>query len=529
MLWQVLAGTTALVAGVVISVLRPSFAVFGLLMAGAGATSMLVTIVGEHARRNAAFVEFAGRVQALDAELTAASARQTITLREVSPDEATLRAILQERRPRLWERRAGDPDALMLRVGTGTVRSLVTVEERWTAMTGRHLGTEVDDVVRAHDRLVDVPICVTGTSGHVVALVGPAELTEPLLARMLLEAAVLNPPSQLRVAVLADSPAWAWARWLPHVAHDLDGAVTRRLADANALALRLLDAEQPDGAPSPGRAPTSNTLVAVVGAAMSAPNVIELMRRGLPDGSRIIATAANAHQLPGGIATVVDCAADGTATIVGEQPFAPLEPFRLIGLPVTTAERLSMDFASIDTDALAVSSASRGLVELATGAALTTLDVAAAWRPGRRGVSTPIGTADDGSSMILDFRRDGPHGMIAGTTGSGKSELLQTLLAGLASTHPPEQLNLFLIDFKGGATFSPMAALPHVVGLVTDLESDGELAVAARSPRWTPRSSDASGCSTQLRSRTSSSTSNSTRPPPRHCRACWSSSTSSPC
>jgi S-DNA-T family DNA segregation ATPase FtsK/SpoIIIE len=89
---------------------------------------------------------------------------------------------------------------------------------------------------------------------------------------------------------------------------------------------------------------------------------------------------------------------------------------------------------------------------------------------------TPLGLAADGPAT-LDLVRDGPHALIAGTTGSGKSELLRTLVAGLAANHPPDQLGFVLIDYKGGAAFAECAALAHTAGVVTDL--DGHLAARA--------------------------------------------------
>jgi S-DNA-T family DNA segregation ATPase FtsK/SpoIIIE len=98
------------------------------------------------------------------------------------------------------------------------------------------------------------------------------------------------------------------------------------------------------------------------------------------------------------------------------------------------------------------------------------------WRPSEA-LTVPIGVTDAGDVLTLGLRRDGPHGLVAGTTASGKSELLQTILAGLAATHPPEQVGFVLIDYKGGAAFSDMARLPHALGVVTDL--DGRLAARA--------------------------------------------------
>lgn len=87
----------------------------------------------------------------------------------------------------------------------------------------------------------------------------------------------------------------------------------------------------------------------------------------------------------------------------------------------------------------------------------------------RNFMAAPIGWSD-GEIIYLDLPADGPHGLIAGTTGSGKSELMRCLVASLAFTASPEQLNFVLIDYKGGSAFDACAGLPHVVGLVTDLD-----------------------------------------------------------
>src|SRR4029078_10538615 len=78
-----------------------------------------------------------------------------------------------------------------------------------------------------------------------------------------------------------------------------------------------------------------------------------------------------------------------------------------------------------------------------------------------------IGVAGDGV-VDIDLDRDGPHALMAGTTGAGKSELLRTLVVGLAAASSPEHLTFVLIDYKGGSTFDACARLPHVVGVVTD-------------------------------------------------------------
>ncbi|AWB88850.1 FtsK/SpoIIIE domain-containing protein [Salinibacterium hongtaonis] len=90
----------------------------------------------------------------------------------------------------------------------------------------------------------------------------------------------------------------------------------------------------------------------------------------------------------------------------------------------------------------------------------------------QRGLSVAF-AVDEGGAVILDIVRDGPHAVIGGTTGSGKSELLISWVLALARRYPPDVVNLLLVDFKGGASFADVEQLQHCVGVVTDLDRDG--------------------------------------------------------
>jgi S-DNA-T family DNA segregation ATPase FtsK/SpoIIIE len=101
---------------------------------------------------------------------------------------------------------------------------------------------------------------------------------------------------------------------------------------------------------------------------------------------------------------------------------------------------------------------------------LDAAQIAASWAAG---AIHPLGTAADGAPVVLDLARDGPHALVAGTSGSGKSEFLRALMLAEAVRTPPDRLGIVGLDHKGGATFRDLEHLPHVVGVATDLDAAG--------------------------------------------------------
>ncbi|MBT2531859.1 FHA domain-containing protein [Arthrobacter sp. ISL-48] len=103
---------------------------------------------------------------------------------------------------------------------------------------------------------------------------------------------------------------------------------------------------------------------------------------------------------------------------------------------------------------------------------LSPADTSSRWAASRlsQGLVVPVGQGTDGK-RVLDLQTDGPHLLVAGTTGSGKSELLRSLTLALALSYPPDRINFLFVDFKGGSCLGPLTGLPHGVGIITDLTS----------------------------------------------------------
>ena len=140
------------------------------------------------------------------------------------------------------------------------------------------------------------------------------------------------------------------------------------------------------------------------------------------------------------------------------------------------ARRLAPRYTADEPEARDALSQSTELVDLLGIGDVRDFEAESAWRPRlqRDRLRVPIGVDESGAVVALDIKESaqqgmGPHGLVIGATGSGKSELLRTLVLALAMTHSPEALNFVLVDFKGGATFAGMADMPHVSAVITNL------------------------------------------------------------
>ncbi len=275
------------------------------------------------------------------------------------------------------------------------------------------------------------PVVVDLGGSGVLGVVGPAESTAGVLSAVVGQLVVGCPPSGLRVEHTAPpgSGDWAWLDLLPH-----------RRSDAHPV-LVVPDADAPEAA-------------ARITAALSA-------------GGLVLAATSAAARLPEGCDRWVEARGGGVHVLT-----TPDGRQRLVGDAVGPAwrDRLGRALAPLREDGAVGSTLPRTLplAEVVGADALTPGGLAHRWSTSR-GPTAVVGRRADGL-LTLDLATDGPHVLVGGTTGSGKSEFLRTLVTALALDSPPEALTLLLVDFKGGAAFGPCADLPHVVGMVTDLD-----------------------------------------------------------
>ena len=391
--------------------------------------------------------------------------------------------------PRLWERRASHDDFARVRIGLGSRAATLEflppatkpVEdlEPLSAISLRRFS-------EAYRSVNGIPVAVGLRSFTSVELAGEDGAALALARALLAQLTTFHPPDELRVALLVTAeaqPGWDWVKWLPHTAHpdvhDGTGPVPVLATDHDEL-LELLgpsitERDEHDKSSLPS---VSEPFVVVVAHQVDVPahsplrgaglrNVVLLDVTGaLPGGQRVLRlTCADGRvTFPAGEDTAT-AVADAMTPASAEHLARRLAGYRVGGSLEVVERPFEEDFE---------------LTSLLGVRDLHTYDVASLWRTRtaqRDRLSVPIGVTEDGEVVELDLKESaqggmGPHGLLIGATGSGKSELLRTLVCGLAATHSSEILNMVLVDFKGGATFKGMDALPHTAAVITNLADE---------------------------------------------------------
>ncbi|MCU1408283.1 MAG: hypothetical protein JWM23_363 [Microbacteriaceae bacterium] len=366
-------------------------------------------------------------------------------------------------------------------LGSGAIPSGVQLDmavdaPHVAAAGGEELAQRASDVRASAVTLTAAPVTADLIGG--VGLVGPQLLVRAAARGLLIQAAHALPPDR---ALFTVPGSWSWAVALPH-----------RHARAPAWEVVLTNFRHNEPGSLPGSAPGRLPWPGVGPAAGQRDDVQATGQRddvqatGRPT-RLLIALAEHPDDLPDQCATLLRLHGPQRAEILrspSHEPGLTLQPelvsecdalaaasalgdrARHAGLvtpptplpqSVTLAELLPRPAPTAGT-------AETGPGAAPTGPAAATRDTAATPT-----LDCPIGLSEAGP-VSIDLVRDGPHAVIGGTTGSGKSELLVSWVASMAARYRPTDVTFLLVDFKGGAAFAPLLTLPHCVGLITDLD-----------------------------------------------------------
>ena len=423
-----------------------------------------------------------------------AAGEQRLALQYSGPAPRSLPSLVAAGSDQIWQRSPADAGFGCVRFATGTqalsVR-LVPPETKPIEDLDPLCAGALRRFIRAQGQVPGLPVEVSLRSVTRIVPTGDPGAVRALVRSLIAQVAVMHSPADVRISVCGAAdrmPQWEWIKWLPHNRHpterDAAGAVRLMAPSLGALEPMLQLHDRPRFTPGGARsAPGSLPLHVVLldGAArdpgtdaggVNGVVVIDLSAADAPGAAAPGPTTLGLRVTPGGVYRlppdgttetligVPDALSHAEAEALGRQ-LAPMRPAATGG----PAE-----------DALALNTTLTSLLGIDS---LLTLDVAALRRARapRDQLRVPIGNDADGQPVELDIKESaqggmGPHGLVVGATGSGKSELLRTLVLGLAITHSAEDLNFVLVDFKGGATFLGLDRLPHVSAVITNLADE---------------------------------------------------------
>jgi S-DNA-T family DNA segregation ATPase FtsK/SpoIIIE len=444
------------------------------------------------------YLRYLGTVRKLARE---AAVQQRAALLWEHPDPDALPALAEER-SRVWEHMVTDPEFLQVRYGVCSQPlslELVPPDSAPIDQVDPAAASALHRLLAVHRVQPNLPAAVDLRAFDRIEVCGPEEEARSLARAMICSAASFQSPEHLAIAVLASEESlteWDWVKWLPHAlsGRDSDAVGPRRMVSTSLAELATLLpadlAERPRfGAGE--RPPDPHVLFVVDGAELPPGNHV-IPPDGL-HGMTVLDLPARWDELQD--SSRLRLLFDDGAVLEDGRPV--ISALRLRETPVragadqsdlATAEAVARRLAPLHVVTAGVEAEPSSTAEIAGPSDFMDLlglgdvhryDATAAWRtrPARDRLRVPIGLGDGGTMVHLDIKESaqqgmGPHGLVIGATGSGKSEFLRTLVLGLALTHSPEQLNMVLVDFKGGATFAGMSDMPHVSAVITNLANE---------------------------------------------------------
>ncbi len=430
----------------------------------------------------------------------------------IDPDPIDLEERVRQR-AYLWERRPEDPDFLMVRVGKGRQPLSVKIEFPSQQKTSSPLTQELQQLKDDFAFVKDVPCSIPLTKVKSLGITGRRQDVAAFTHGMLCQIAVHHSPQEVRILGIyptSQKHDWEWLQQLPHTVPLKMGKQRRLVAEGQEEANQVLNilleelsrraskleeeaASEKKRSESKSAAPgiALPHLVVIVHDYVEVrqhPTLTNAFKLGEQLGVSVIYLVAQEQAIPSECRAVLRLSTEEHVNTDSHQRKVPLK-YAAAGFAGATLENVDADLVELTTVQRITSALSmlklveegEDTVNLPTNLRLLDLlelpyadqlDVEQWWNSGPRFgyLRVPIGQGVNGTIWIdLNESAHGPHGIIAGTTGAGKSELLQSLIVGLAITHHPHLVNFVLVDFKGGAAFKPFEKIPHTVGMVTDL------------------------------------------------------------
>ncbi len=410
--------------------------------------------------------DLAGFVEQLDDRRAEAAARA----REDRPDLAALAELARTGHPDLWRSRSTHDDFLQPVIGVGPTR--------WQPEI---LGDLATDALKAAAvdaaSLPMTPFTVDLFNGLALGIVGPAPARRSLASSVVSHLVVEHGPGDVELALFMTPDSarrWDHLKWLPHVG-DESGSPRLALnpAEAEHLAGRVLpDRETKSYRPAGDDLDTPIPVFLVDADDIVSTGVRPLASRFPRLPGRAVVLAETIDELPAFCTTVAEIKPNGeivvTDVVAGRRTDGIIGAYSDHGVAADICRSLAR-FTDPDSRTAAASLPDYVRLTDILGVDHSVEALTTAWSDPPSGCRSVLGVAETGP-MRVDFLTDGPHALVGGTTGAGKSELLRSMIVSMAAFYGPDRVTFVLVDFKGGGAFDVFQDLPHNVGVVTDLD-----------------------------------------------------------
>ncbi len=426
-----------------------------------------------------------------EARLREAAEEQRRVLTESNPSPAECLSMAVNRDRSLWGRLPSEDDFLCLRTGMGAEPFCLSVRTPHISMLAEEdeFSRRPEKLAKQYAMVPDVPVLADLMRFPSLGIAGPRADAIQAVYGLVIQAASHHSYDELKLAVLFPSweeKAWSWMRWLPHTFDD--SRSVRYMADGSFESASLLEelekelARRASERPAWGSAaPALPHYLFIVAdpSLLRGRRLAEYLLKNDPSlGVSCIFLGESLAQLPKDVTQILETGGGRGVLYTRAQAetrreFAPdligradcerfarsLAPVRLMG---SGNKRELPSFAPL-LDCYHVSKTDQ-------------LDIEDFWANTacERTMAVPIGVREDGSSFYFDIHETahGPHGLVAGTSGSGKSEMAQTWIISMALQFSPEDVNFILVDFKGTSLLTPFRNLPHLAGSISNLDRD---------------------------------------------------------
>lgn len=344
----------------------------------------------------------------------------------------------------LWDWQRADTDRMHLRLGCGSLPSAVSIVPNTEIQLPRAIA-KLDRINRVP--LSDHPLTVSLPEGP-LGICGSPHLRNAICRALVLQLVTRSSPADCTLHWVGEPPRYS--ELLPHCAAAHEGPP--RSTSHHALSTLISTVQ--DGPQHEG-----HVIIVDLDDQGDSQSLLPAIRLLAESGAMLILLSSSRDALPPEVTAILDCSSSvpvRECTKSGER--WELTSLELLDEP--TMEEMARRLAPLRDAAAADAEA-----DIPAFVGFTELQPQQPSAP----LAACIG-AGASSPITLDLRNEGPHALVAGTTGSGKSELLRSWVAGLASSASPLHVTFMLVDYKGGSAFRECAELPHVVGLLTDLD-----------------------------------------------------------